>query len=216
MLGYGDRNSVHLETKLIHVLYSLCMKLSTHQGPTSCEGRCVEPVSLPLGATKDSNLRPLDCQARFLPTRPQCHPHGLGNHFMVIFKWPLKRLPNQWAWSSYTCWSSSVCCHVTRCIQQPFCWNFHIKDGNDLSQFSQTEVKETQGSVIICHRQITCPHQNCTKCNLSGLHSLNWNVRMVACHQWGDSLVWEQLTPLIRHSWNYNILCCDTRASVTS
>ena len=142
MLGYGDRNSVHLETKLIHVLYSLCMKLSTHQGPTSCEGRCVEPVSLPLGATKDSNLRPLDCQARFLPTRPQCHPHGLGNHFMVIFKWPLKRLPNQWAWSSYTCWSSSVCCHVTRCIQQPFCWNFHIKDGNDLSQFSQTEVRK--------------------------------------------------------------------------
>ena len=31
----------------------------------------------------DLNPRPPDYQARFIPTRPQCHPCGLENHFMV-------------------------------------------------------------------------------------------------------------------------------------
>ena len=48
----------------------------------------------------------------------------------------------------------------------------------------------------VCRQQIARPHQNCVvfKINLSGFNSLNQNVRMVACHQWGDSRVWEQIT----------------------
>ena len=33
-------------------------------------------------------------------------------------------------------------------IQQSYSSNFRIKDGNDFSRFSQTEVNETQGYAI--------------------------------------------------------------------
>ena len=48
-------------------------------------------------------------------------------------------------------------------IQLSFLWNSRIKDCNVFSHFGRTEVNETQGYVIICHRQIACPHQNGTK-----------------------------------------------------
>ena len=83
--------------------------------------------------------------------------------------------------------------------------------------------------VIICRRQIARPHQNWTKCgfqdNLSGFNSLNRNVRIVACRQWGDSRVWEQITFSIRHSklkyfvlwhWNSCISWQDYRKSVSA
>ena len=36
---------------------------------------------------------------------------------------------------------------------------------------------------------------------------MNRNVRMIACRQWGDSRVWEQIISSNRHSWNENTLC---------
>ena len=52
--------------------------------------------------------------------------------------------------------------------------------------------------IIICCRQSAHAHQNCTNCgfpgNLSGFNSLNQNLHIVACCQWGDSQVWEQIT----------------------
>ena len=44
------------------------------------------------------------------------------------------------AWSSYVSWSL-FCGHFVD-IQQSFSWNFHIKDGNDFSQFGRTEVNK--------------------------------------------------------------------------
>ena len=94
-------------------------------------------------------------------------------------------------------------------IQQYFSRIFRIKDGNDFSQFGWTEAlfyslrrrkSIITGTTIPLYvfRQIARPHQNCTKCsfqdNLSGFNSLNRNVRMVACRQWEDSRVWEQIT----------------------
>ena len=69
------------------------------------------------------------------------------DHFMVlnVYKWwwsPLKRLP----WSCYASWSLFCCRFVD--IQQSFSCIFHIKDGNDFNQFSQTEENETQGYYI--------------------------------------------------------------------
>ena len=50
------------------------------------------------------------------------------------------------AWSSYASWS--LFCRRFVDIQQSFSCIFHIRDGNDFSQFGRTEVNETQGYAI--------------------------------------------------------------------
>ena len=56
------------------------------------------------------------------------------------------------AWSSYASWS--LFCHCFVDIQQSFSCIFHIKDGNDFSQFGWTEVNETQGVFLVTPTQI--------------------------------------------------------------
>ena len=50
------------------------------------------------------------------------------------------------AWLSYMSWSL-FCRHFVD-IEQSFSWHFRIRDGNDFSQFGQTEVNATQGYAI--------------------------------------------------------------------
>ena len=73
--------------------------------------------------------------------------------------------------------------------------------------------------VIICRRQIARPHQNWTKCgfqdNLSGFNSLNRNVCIVACRQWGDSRVWEQIN-ILKSTLEIKIFCAATLVSCIS
>ena len=61
---------------------------------------------------------------------------------------------------------------------------------------------------------------------LSGFNSLNWNVHILACHQWGDSRVWEQINFLkstllklkyfVLQHWNSCISWQDHRKSVSA
>ena len=60
-----------------------------------------------------------------------------------------------------------------------------------LSEFGRTEVDGIQGYAIIYRRQIapSTPEWHKVIIDLSAINSLNRNVRMVACRQWGDSRV---------------------------
>ena len=138
---------------------------------------------LNLCAVQDSKPRPLDYQGRFIPTAP-------STWFRRSF------------YGMYTNGDDNQRGYQIRARSSCASWNLFCHRFVDIPLY-----------VIICQWQIARPHQNWTKCgfqdNLSGFNSLNRNVRIVACRQWGDSRVWEQIN-VLKSTLEIKIFCAAT------
>ena len=121
---------------------------------------------LNLCAVQDSKPRPLDYQGRFIPTATSTWFRG---SFYVCIQMAMTT-------KKATKLGHDQVAHLEAC--------FVIV----LLIFHCTSSSVTDKSHV--HTRI---EQSVVFKDLSGFNSLNWNVCVVACRQWGDSQVWEQI-----------------------